>query len=771
MVSLILGALFAPQAAPVWGIDAGKRLVWAGEPYMPIGARISSSASSIESANQAGVRDLLVEMPGTFSDWTPALEALSKSPAAFMLQSNGMAPAGTGYIIEPESYRLIDVSGTTKLRATIPSAKKVLVVIASQRDGSVRSATQIETPGGELDTTINPANPGEHVALVYPLVSDLRIPDAWAGLDDLRDTFLAESARWPKLTGLRGIVNPIGALPHFPDGTSRVVPTSSRFQIEFAESLRERYTSVPRLELAWTLPPGEIKTFESAARLVPLWSERRGVPILWDPITNRTYKVDRRQSTAWKDIQDTYLGSLRRRYSNVVNRFSEALGVPVFQDWNGWNGPYASENGRLTGLGIRLETRSYQGMLEGAARALSSMRRWNNPGVLIATDFGLPTEGDVTQTVTSAITASAELGVRGWYLRASTPDALKFVADVSAAKSNLLPNTQSLPQYLLFPEAAHNPAFPMKIQTGLFWLPSPESGNRIDYGRQFSGYQYSGREGIFYAIWNNGPKRKIKLMVPNPKEVKLRLASGAELPAKVNKDHVVIELGTEPVLITESKDVPVPDDAATEAMAEFAEIEKMIPKEMRSMVDEAVFFRQASQAYKNSPSISFGQMRVQLRRLKRSAAPLSWIEGEQSRTSTFSDIQPVVGASGGEAMALLTRITPSDGFFRATWSVAPRMEGLQTLWIAVKGSGVSDLIAETLDQELRATSMGVSPYGDGFAWYNFGQLNLPARQIELQLRVQAPFQGQLWIDALLIAPEGVSPSGTDIPWWALPQKP
>jgi len=771
VISLVLGALLVPQTAPNWGIDAGKRLIWAGEPFVPIGARITADPSAVEGASQAGVRDLLVEMPGGFSHWVPTLEALAKSPGTYMLQSNGMAPAGSGYIIEPESYRLIDVSGTTKLRATIPSAKHVLVVVASQRDGTVRSTTVVETPAGELDTTVNPNNPGEHVALIYPLVSDLRIPDAWAGLDDLRDTFLAESARWPKMPGLRGIVNPIGALPHFPDGTSRVVPTSKRFQIEFAESLRERYTSVPRLELAWTLPSGQIKTFEAAARLVPLWSERRGVPILWDPQTNLTYKVDRRQSTAWKDIQDSYLGSLRRRYSNVVNRFSEALGVPVFQDWNGWNGPYASESAQLTGLGIRLETGSYQSMLEGAARALSSMRRWNNPGVLIATDIGLPTEGDANQTITTAIGASAELGVRGWYLRANSAEALKFVADLSNAKSSLLPSTNSLPQYLLFPEAAHNPAFPMKIQPGLFWLPSPESGSRIDYGRLFSGYQYSGREGTFYALWSNGPKRKVKLMVPNPKEVKLKLASGPAITPKVNKDHLVFELGTEPVLITEAKDVPVPDEAATETMAEFAEIEKMIPKEMRTMVDEAVFFRQAAQSYKNSPSISFGQMRVQLRRLKRTAAPVNWIEGEQSRTSTFSDVQPVTGASGGEAMALLTRITPTDGFFRASWAIAPRREGLQNLWVSVKGSGISDLIAETLDQELRATSLGVSPYGDGFAWYNFGKLNLPARQIELQLRVQAPFQGQLWIDALMIAPDGVTPSGIDIPWWAVAQKP
>lgn len=765
--SILLTVLAAQGAAPVasrWSVAADRSLQWEGATYRPIGARIAPTPELIRASKEAGIQDLLVEVPGSPSAWNETLLQLEDGGTRYWLMNSGLVPSCRGTVVEPESYRFAPVTGRTNLDLPLPGATEALIVVSTQRDSIIRQHLRVPVVNGQLQATLDPDAPGDHIALIYPVVEDARVPDAWDGLDAYRDEFLASRRQWGELKSLRGIVNPIGTLPQFPDAEIRFVPTSPRFQSEFAEVLRKKYTSVPRLEIAWTLGSNDLKTFEQAAALVPLWSERRGLAVVWDPTQNRILKVDRRQTTIWKDIQDATLGALRRRYRNFVDVLSTELGVPVVQSWAGWNGPYAGESTALAGLGFTLPSDSYQSMLEGGARAMTSLRRWNRPGILFALDLPrLPNEGADGAAKRAAV-ESAGLGVRGWFTRVTDPAEFAFVKDLQQTLESETAAFTGTNSFLTYPEAAHNPAYPMRIEPGLWWLPTPDAGQRIDFGPEYGAYRTQINGTSTLVIWRNDQPKKALLRTAEGKNLVVMTASGVAVPTKVSKTTVELTIGTTPLLITGTTELPVPDDAAKQTLAEYAAIEKMFPKDAREAIDEAVYFRQAAANFERSPGTAYFQMRLQLERLKRMVSPIVWVEGEQARGTTFSDVQPVSGASADNALALLTRLPPADGSFFATWVIQPKYEGTQTLWVALKGDNLRPITFSTLDQQMQVSGPGISPYGNGFRWYRLGSINLPRQSVQLQIRVPAPYRDSLFVDALMIAPDNVTPDGVKLPW-------
>ncbi len=767
MISTLLAGLAIAQATSVWSVDPSGTLIWGGKPYVPLGLRVAGTPEAVEEAHSAGVQDLLVELPADGRSWPATFAALEKNKSRFMVEINSMAPASTGVVVEPESYRITGINQRTRIQANLPGAVGALILLVTA-DGAIQKTQRVSTdPNGRIDEEVDPGNTVEHVALVYPITKDSRFPDGWDGLDDHRDQVLSAFSMAGPMPGLRGLVNPIGSVARFPEAELRFVPTSARFRLELEVFLKGRYGTQRRAEQAWSIQAADFASFADMARLIPLWSPKRGVNHYWDPTTNRTYSTISKVNSAWADIQAVYNTALRRRMINLSQALQQRLGVPVVQTWSGWNGPYEGNAAGLAGVAVRLEDDSITGLLNGASKAASTLSRWDRTGLLLATDVRVrPDEGDYA-AIPAVIDQSAGLGMRGWYFTVNDKESALRVGDMHVA---FLDRDQWLtprPAFLNFPESAQNPALPMLLGSNTWWVPAPLDGNRIDFGRKISGYRMRSADGDQTVFWSNQEPMKVRLRLLDPKAARVRAVNGQAVTTKISKTHIELQLTTNPIVVS-GPEVPVPQECIDETLTEFASMAASVPTQVQNMVDDIESFRQVSTTINQNPSGAFLGMRSRLERLRRSLAPMAWVEAENSREHNFSEAQTDANACGQAALMLSTRLTPLEGLFRAKYLFNPRIPGNQEVWIAMRGStAAQNAVYVTVNGERldRAALPIASVYGNGYGWLNMGTVNLPMQQVNIEVVTPAPLIAPMSLDVVLLTPAGYKPNGPFLNWY------
>lgn len=768
MLQFGLYALVLTQSAS-WGISPNGMMERDGLPYAPVGARLSGGAEQITEATKAGVKDLLIEMPVGGQTWPTTLDTLQKSGANYFLEINSMTPTATGYAIEPESFRVEGVTGSYRLNTVIPGCTEAIVVLA----GPDRTEPEIfkvsAGAGGKIDSLITSRDSYEKVLLVYPLMKDGRIPDAWEGLDDHRDQLMASLKLGGELKGLRGILDPIGSLTRFPDAGIRFVPNSSRFRNELEAFLRGKYGSQRRIEQAWSIPASDLPSIAAIARLIPLWSGKRGIPFYWDPVQNRSYLSDSRTSSAWLDIQNVLQTAIRRRVINISESLRVVTNAPVMQTWKGWNGPYEGNSAQLSGVAVKLNGDTLSDLIEQTSRAASTLSRWPKKGLFLASDITVPNNDDRLLRYSEIMDDSASLGVRGWFFTPQTPDDLRWIArkkDEINVADLASRNTRVQP----FPEAALNPAISMRIGSDTWWVPSPMAGNRLDFGTQFRAFRIKSDAGEQTVVWSRLAERKIKFRLKAPKDAKFATMEGELIKGKVSKNHVEIMIGERPIVVT-GPEIPVPEICADEALAEFSEMLKAIPEQAAPFIDAVASFRVAASNFTTTPGAAYQAMRSQLDRLRKTVGPHVWIEAELTKDHNWSEPISVSGASNGGALSIVNRLAAPGTLFRANYRVTPKVEGLHSIWVAFRGSreAMQSLRIGVLDQEFSGEGSPQSLYGEGFGWVKVGVANLTPIATDLTLSIAAPIDGTLAVDAVAMTVGDYTPNGAYLNWTPLAQ--
>ncbi|MBL8060874.1 MAG: hypothetical protein JNK63_09195 [Chthonomonas sp.] len=759
MTAALLAGLFFAQT-PNWKVDPSGTLLWGGVPYVPIGARIPGTVDAVEQASKAGVKDLLVELPADGRSWPAVFDALRKSESRFFVEINSMVPSSVGVAVEPESYRLGGISAKTRLQASVPGARSALIVMATA-DGTIQQTKLVVAdPSGLISEDLDPLNTVEHTALVYPTLKDARVPDGWDGLDEHRDQLISAFTKAGNAPGFRGVLNPLGSIARFPDAGMRFVPTSERFRTELEVYLKRKYGTQKRVEQAWGMQAPDFTSIAQMTHLVPLWSPKRGLNAFWDSDSSHTYLAISRNSTAWGDIQTVFNTAVRRRMINLCQALQGKLGVPVIQTWSGWNGPYEGNAAGLAGVAVRLEGDTISDLNRGTAKAASTLSRWDRAGLLIATDVQL--EGELGETIAQ----SRQLGMRGWFFEAVTEAELQKVAAVAAQDHGdwLTPR----PTFLNFPESAQNPAVPMQLGSNAWWVPAPLDGNRIDYGRKISGYVMRTSDGDETVLWSNQSSQKVRLRFIDPKKAVVRTMTGGTVPTKITKTTVELTLGTEPIVIA-GAEVPVPQESIDETMQEFTTLVGLVPQQVQNVIDDIESFRQVSSMVNENPAAAYITMRYRLERLRRSLAPMVWIEAENSREHNWSEVQQDSSASGESVLMLSTRVNPIENLFRAKYLVNPRTPGGHDLWASVKGSNaaIGQLYVEINGERKEAAPPPlVSVYGNGFGWVKLGSLTVTGpQQLTIEVKCPSPIVGPIALDSLLLATPNYKPSGPFLNWY------
>ncbi len=107
------------------------------------------------------------------------------------------------------------------------------------------------------------------------------------------------------------------------------VPDSSGFRLGFEAYLTKKRVHEGAVNAAWGLMEN-LPSIEVAARLVPLWSEGRGIPFAYDRATAHYYPIDASTTALWQDMID-YRDSSALEYMNTISDVlkRQVANVPV----------------------------------------------------------------------------------------------------------------------------------------------------------------------------------------------------------------------------------------------------------------------------------------------------------------------------------------------------------------------------------------------------------------------------------------------------------
>ena len=604
----------------------------------------------------------------------------------------------------------------------------------------------------------------EHVLLVYPETEGISVPDFWEGFDSHRDTILAALHKTPPGAGLRGILNPLGSTSKLTDNFGQFVPGSPMFQVEFAAYLQANYRSFETVMRAWAMATSDQHDIQALARLVPLWNGTRGVGLLWDPKTDKTYACDKSKSPIWRDIAQVISNATHRRLKNLVQSIRSECDVPVLQDWIGWSALYEGTSDAINGIGVRMDSVNPITVADSAGRGLSTVLRWGKPGWLLASSVTMNESTKDEAMIQTAVNNLGAFGIRGAFFSGLDATGLKSLGSVASSGSKAILDSGSVIP-LFYPENATNPAVPMQLPGGKWWLPTPANGGRIDYGSQFYGYSYQAGGQSFTAIWRNGPPARVKLKSKDAKQMIVTTTDGSDPKPKFAKGALEVTIGETPVVVTGSDDPPVPDEAYVETILKFDDMLRVADARKADTTEQKYYFDEMRNRFNESPWPSFVVLRDQFWRLNMKLAPFTWIEAELCRDHTFGEVLPDPSCSAGGCLSLRTMIPPSGFGYYAEFVVNVRNIDDQEVWVAARiPAGQEQGISVTV-AGLKMPLVGppVSRYGAGFGWYRLGTVKLNGSLTHVRMQIDRANGCDIAVDVIGLFPGTFRPNGVTMP--------
>ncbi len=767
MIALALAALLVTQPAPTqvpdqpvanFRVTAQRSLEIAGQTYIPVGLKIQPTAEAIAEARAAGITDVLVELPIDAEAWKSAIELLESNQMRYVISIAAIAPSAEVATIEPQSYRVSGLAGNVDLDLAIPGGRKAYALLASEKTGAImwQGTVPIEEGRFKFKRTIPVEVPG--VLVIYPILTDERMIDYWEGFDAYRDRLLLVLKESKPGPGFCALLNPLGqnVRGFSPDDTS--IPTSEMFRLEMETYLRQKYGTPEMAAAGWSMSASEIDTFPELARAIPLWQGSRGIDYLWDLESGRTSGAERR-SQIWEDYRAVTFSSAMRRLNRLIEVVKAETGRPVIQEWNGWGGPYEDRQATLDAVGFRLNASSMAEVIDHSARPLSSAIRRGKPTACIATSVRLE-EGDLAPTISSALRQMENLGVKGWFFEARTPEQVKAVGEAAVQYRDSEIIARNEPNVIFFPEAALNPAVAGRLPGGYVWLPAPGSGERLDLGEGLEGYRYSDGRRTTIAFWAVSRPQRLKMRMASTNVPNFTVLDGSDLDLKSKGQELEITVPTSPILLDNDLDLPVSVSAFELSQIAIAYLIDTYGLLVDFTGTEYVKLGAYNNSFQRAPGATFIAVRDQLRTLLVRAAPYTWLEGEAPTETNFGDIRTISGASGGSALMVDAKVASVKPYF-AHYTVRNRLGGPHEVWIAarISDSAKEDLRILVGGTEMRISGRGVSPYGPGFAWYKCGEITLPAGQTVMTITAAADALIACDIDLIMVSPGQFVPNG------------
>lgn len=807
-----------------WRVNGSHTLLWEGRPYMPVGgvfcSRYVSSGQTeqnwqadvkaLELIKSKGITDFLVRTTGPASlskpdAWQKLIDYLDQNGFTYGIDlADGPQASLSGYLVDPARYKVTDITKDAKLTFNMPDISTGLWMLCSAGSGEVLSSGGAMVAAGKVKVDIRSAPDQSAVLILYPEKTlsggdKGGTSDVWTGFDEYRDRLVAWLGKIKFGKGLRFFADPIASKADLTGELSSLIPDSTNFRLEFESYLAKKYQNVGSVNSAWGVKDKDIKSFQQAARLIPLWWGAKGIPAVYDRANGRRYDVDPIGTKIWTDLlafRDSSTQTYMNAAADIVKR--SGANVPVIYKALHQHKVYVNSvsRGGFDGLGVEsyghaldLITASAGpafSMAEEAARSTwfvvtgtGDNRRREKPGP------GYPSESSML----ADLDYFREIGAKGVFVNAlqdmpdkgdksssmvGAPEQLDWL---KSFKDKFVTDSRAdyLPKVIFYPSDPVVGASITRLEPDTWWLPSLRGGARVDLGETVGAYTAPGQDGI--CMWSRtgpatltfsiGDGSPPVLAYPTRGSDRLKITQKKKAPASA-----VLNLDFSPIIVTGLDPVQAfPSEMAEAAITKLSAAIAKAKSSGNSGGPSADTVKNSEDVLKNGRArIAFDMAESLSSELLRDTGTYAWIEAEYPVSNNFDAVGSAIGASQGACLSLNNPSPPIMAPYSAAYWIPVTKEVTHQFWIACttaeSGPSPFSFSIDNGPWQSAALQAGARPYFGDFAWYMIGSANLTKGQHSVQIRVDGPGSGgayRLDIDCLVFSPSEFKPDGVTKP--------
>ena len=793
-----------------WSIGQAHILTWDNAPYLPVGAAFLPRSWTGSGTDEEWAKDQL------------ALGALSKRGVREVVLSAGakglthVPPAAVqrvldyldangfhygleiadfpkdpliGYVIKPSVYRnpAPSASGPTQFRH-IPNLAGGFYLLVSPRDSEIEESGRAQVMDSETALVTPTKFATDDVLLLYPErlylagTPESHLPDLWQGYDEYRDRVLSFFSRVKLGPGFRFFWDPLTEQIGFGGEVENVIPTTDGFRLDFEAWLNQKYNhNVDDLNRGWGIMDKNLPDFKTAARCLPLWAGTKGVPAVYDPIKKTAYVVLNRPRIGghvWEDLKAFRLESVRGYMNAMADVLKKGVAdVPVVYQWTGRSALLTNNDTRGGFDGISMPA-SASGAYAFAQAEETPRTTW-----LIGADSGAASGA-------GGWDALKDLGARGFFAPADTPEAAAHLGQYGAALSFEAADLNTRPRALAYPaEVPGIQAEVRRLGNGVWWLPSYRVGALFGQGDAFTlgpllrGYRLTDPDGgpTRFVVWSpHGAMTQARLPFPKDARPLVTDARGVPLKVESKKGAWNVPVGADPVVISHVSSVPLPLDAADAADKEATRLLKLAKDQglATDLMQERLFYAQKSiEDTPENADLRYNALARAIDEISQALQPYVWVEGESAASFTFDSLVSDSEASGGSYLSLDTDRQPTssgtdtEGGYRADYKFSVNSSNTYAVWIASTPTRDASPFTWTIDSgganEVQDVDTEGGLYAGKFEWTHIGDATLSRGAHTLTLTVTGPRARDnryaLSVDALCFSRVPFHPDGATLP--------
>lgn len=803
-----------------WSVTQAHALKWGGAPYIPVGGAFTPSSWAADAKDESWSAD-----KQTLDNWKAhgvldvCLSAgnvgLTQVPVDRVqrvidyLDANGFRygieiadyPKDplVGYVIKPGVYRdpAPPTNGPVRF-GPISGLVDAFYLLASRTDDGIdfSGAARVEDKNTAV-ADVHDSSPDD-VLLLYPQriflpgSPESHLPDLWQGYDEYRDRLLSFFRKVKLGPGFRFFLDPLAGDIGLDGEVDNLIPTTDGFRLDFQAWLDKKYDhNLDDLNRGWGIADPSTGTaepdFATAARSIPLWFDARGVPAIYDPVTKISYAVRNKPYIAghyWDDLDDFRIQSTRGYMNAIADALRQGVAdVPVVYQWTSHSALFS--NDRTTGgyNGLSMGSGD-QGVVTGGAFVYAQAEESPRTTWLIADE---PNSANLGRLQLFANWDSLrDIGARGFFLTDPTKGALDWLNSYAASAQVSAPALlQTRPTFLSYPADLGFAINARHLSSGAWWLPSYGAGVKLMVGPTLNGYYMTNTDGRLptFVVWSpsdNAGAPKFDF----GKDSHPIVTDAAANPIKIDHKGSVwtIPIGSEPVLISHVRDIPLPQSAADDAEKEANRLLALADSEN---INTVRFKQQLFYAVNSIPvrtdnvNTRYGLISRVIDQLTNVLRPYTWIEAERASKYTFDSLVPDPLASGGAYLSLNTPMSPpraeagEQSAYHADYKFTVNAPGRYAIWMAGSPLGTKDVstFQYTVDDGASNDSSDSTPksdmYAGKFVWSHIGDATLARGSHTLNIVVNdrraSDNHYALAIDAFCVSRAPFNPDGTHQP--------
>jgi hypothetical protein len=829
-----------------WEITSGHLLKWDSAPYLPAGetftphywvdgqtdAAWNDDVLALQALKQHGVTDVILSA-GTLGLTTVdpdaaqrTLDYLDAHGFQYGLQIADFPKEPlTGYTIEPSVFRNGSPQAGANSFRHISGLQDALYFLASSAGGGtdpLQSGQATVGPDGSATVSVQNNADGE-VLLLYPRrefgpgTPESHLPNLWEGYAEYRDRLIAFFGHLKLGPGFRFFLDPLTDGIGMNGEVKYLVPTGQRFRLDFQAWLDQKYVhNMDSLNTSWGVETQFLPDFATAARVVPLWYQVKGLPELYDPDKNIGYDIantPRINSHYWDDLEEYKLEATRGYMNAIADALKHGVAdVPVIYTWTQHSPLFTNSQtqGGYDGLGMEAYAHDLDLTRDSGAYAYAQAQETPKTTWLVASATApAPAGASVDKPALPGVPAPAGLqsdwdaleaiGARGFFAGAlpTLPDTAGTHADPGGPSTNTLgwlgAYAASLhsaggslefqhPAVLWYPQNLAGPQLSLRRLPGdVWWLPTYNTGQTLQLGPSLAGYVVvSPDTGVpINVLWSpDGTATSAQFALGKDVNPLVTSSSGVPLQVTHKSDTWTIPVSPIPTVVQNIAALPLAADAPDNADLEAHRLVALAVIEHVSLgtIEEDLFRIDTSMADNPLDDVPrYEELEGIIHVLEAALKPYTWVEGESSSDNTFTSIVPDSAASAGAYLSLDTSQDPppdSAAGYIATYNFSVNGPGTYTLWLATSPSGASASpftwqIGAGAASDATADPTAGSVYDGKFLWTNLGAVPLRIGPHTLTIHVSGrrslDQRYALNLDALCVTRVPFQPSGAQQP--------